>query len=302
MLFSLAEAKNFSHTFFMNKTAHSIYLASLTAIVIVVTVYLFYYGGSYYNTSMEERFYHPDHKALKPSGIYGHGLGIVGTLLILFGVFGYMARKRYRSLSRLGVLKHWLEFHIFLCTLGPIMILFHTSFKFGGIVSISFWSMVAVVASGVVGRFIYLQIPRTIHGRELSLAEIGEMQEDLTEKIKQESGPQAALVLEAWHAVTDERKSHDNPGFFKTYFRDQQLRKKFSNGLNAMQLPGANKRVISALMGMELGIQRKIERLMLMQRLFRYWHIAHLPFALIMLIIMVIHVGVTLAFGYKWIF
>ena len=41
---------------------------------------------------------------------------------------------------------------------------------------------------------------------------------------------------------------------------------------------------------------------MLMQKLFRYWHIAHLPFALIMLIIMVIHVGVTLAFGYKWIF
>ena len=56
ILFSLAKAKNFSHTFFMNKTAHSIYLASLTAIVIVVTVYLFYYGGSYYNTSMEERF------------------------------------------------------------------------------------------------------------------------------------------------------------------------------------------------------------------------------------------------------
>lgn len=286
----------------MNKTAHSIYLATLTAIVIAVTLYLFYYGASYYGTPMEERFYHSDHAALKPSGVYGHGLGIVGTLLILIGVFGYMARKRYRSLSRLGVLKHWLEFHIFLCTLGPIMILFHTSFKFGGIVSISFWSMVAVVASGVVGRFIYLQIPRTVQGRELSLAEIGEMQEDLTEKIRQESGSMADQVLAAWHAVTEERKSHDNPGFIKTYFRDQQLRKKFSSTLNAIHLEGTNKRVVAALMGIELGIQRKMERLMLMQKLFRYWHIAHLPFALIMLIIMVIHVGVTLAFGYKWIF
>ena len=59
------------------------------------------------------------------------------------------------------------------------MILFHTSFKFGGIVSISFWSMVAVVASGVIGRFIYLQIPRTMQGRELSLNELREMRAGL---------------------------------------------------------------------------------------------------------------------------
>ena len=86
-----------------------------------------------------------------------------------------MARKRYRILSRIGLLKHWLEFHIFLCTLGPILVLFHTAFKFGGLVAISFWSMVAVFLSGIIGRFIYLQIPRTIEGRELSLNEVRDM-------------------------------------------------------------------------------------------------------------------------------
>ena len=110
-------------------------------------------------TPLEERFYHPDHENFKPSGLFGHGLGIVGTLLILIGVFIYIARKRYQFLSRYGRVKYWLEFHIFLCTLGPIMVLFHTAFKFGGIVSISFWSMVAVVISGVIGRYIYIQIP-----------------------------------------------------------------------------------------------------------------------------------------------
>jgi hypothetical protein len=286
----------------MNKTAHSIYLATLTLIVIAVTVYLFYYGASYYNTSMEERFYHQDHADLKPSGIYGHGLGIVGTLLILVGVFGYMARKRYRILSRIGVLKHWLEFHIFLCTLGPIMILFHTSFKFGGIVSISFWSMVAVVASGVIGRFIYLQIPRTIQGRELSIAEIGEMQEDISYRVREEAGEHSDEVLQAWHGVIQERKNQGNPGFLKTYLRDHQLKTQFAEQLKAWNISPRNTKIISGLIAVEMGIQRKIERLMLMQKLFRYWHIAHLPFALIMLIIMVIHVGVTLAFGYKWIF
>ncbi|MBN1199798.1 MAG: hypothetical protein JXA23_10635 [Bacteroidales bacterium] len=37
--------------------------------------------------------------------------------------------------------------------------LFHTSFKFGGLVAISFWSMAAVFFSGIIGRFIYIRIP-----------------------------------------------------------------------------------------------------------------------------------------------
>jgi hypothetical protein len=153
----------------MNKTAHRIYIAILSIIVVVVFAAIVNYGYAYYKISMEERYFHPEHAALKPSGLLGHGMGIIGSLFMILGVSLYMARKRYRIFSRLGFLKHWLEFHIFLCTLGPILVLFHTSFKFGGIVAISFWSMVAVFLSGVIGRFIYIQIPRTIEGRELIL-------------------------------------------------------------------------------------------------------------------------------------
>jgi hypothetical protein len=39
-----------------------------------------------------------------------------------------------------------------------------------------------------------------------------------------------------------------------------------------------------------------------MQKMLKYWHVAHLPFAVVMFIIMVIHVAITIAFGYKWIF
>ena len=81
-------------------------------------------------------------------------------------------------------LKYLLEFHIFLCTLGPIMVLFHTTFKFGGIVSVGFWSMVLVVLSGVIGRFIYTQIPRTIEGRELSLSEVKSSHATLVDDLK----------------------------------------------------------------------------------------------------------------------
>ena len=61
-------------------------------------------------------------------------------------------------------------------------------------------------------------------------------------------------------------------------------------------------RKIVSLVKTDIKLSRRIERLDSMKNLFKYWHVAHLPFALVMLFIMVIHVGVTILFGYRWIF
>lgn len=263
----------------------------MVVIILMTTIYLIYTGYTYYNTALEERFYHPHHHWFKPSGIYGQGLGIVGTLMIIFGVAIYIARKRYNFLSKYIRLKYLLEFHIFLCTLGPILILFHTAFKFGGIVSIAFWSMVAVVLSGVIGRFIYIQIPRTIEGRALSLSEVKNMKTDLTDvlsnKFKLENN-----IIQLIVSFTNEQDISNN------YKTTRNLRKE----LNKINLPKKERISILNMVKNEMSLSRKIGRLETMQRLFKYWHVAHMPFALIMLIIVIIHVGVTLAFGYKWIF
>jgi hypothetical protein len=221
----------------MSTTTHRIYLGILVSIVFVVLILLIHNGLSYYRSGVDGRVVHPDHLALRSSGILGHGLGIAGSLSIIAGVAGYMIRKRSRSLARTGLLKYWLEFHIFLCTLGPVLILFHTAFKFGGLVAVSFWSMTAVFLSGIAGRFIYIRIPRSVEGRVLTVNEIREMKDDRG----------------------------------KTLIDEDQ-------------------------------INRTIKRLDKMQRLFGYWHVVHLPFAIVMLIIMLIHVGVTVLFGYRWIF
>jgi hypothetical protein len=269
----------------------------MTAIVLGVSAYLAYSGYAYYQTPIEERFYQADHAMLKPSGPFGHGYGIVGTLMMIIGVFGYQARKYMRSLARIGVLKHWLEFHIFLCTLGPILVLFHTSFKFGGLVSISFWSMVAVVASGVAGRFIYLQIPRTIQGRELGLHEIHEMKGQITLQIQQEIGEE--LMQQIIHSGEEGRTE-------KTYIQqilaDWRRKSQLRARLKTAQIQGKKLRVIMKLVSQEMTMQRRIIGLQYMQKLFKYWHVIHLPFAIIMLVIMLIHVAVTLIFGYRWIF
>ena len=171
---------------------------------------------------LEERFFDPSHTTLKPSGTWGHGFGIIGTLMMIFGVAIYMIRKRAKSLIRLGYLKHWLEFHIFLCTVGPILVLYHTSFKFGGIVSVSFWSMVLVVLSGVVGRFIYIQIPRTVQGREIDMKDLASMREDLAEKLKTEMMFDVRLLNELNYLASIDR--YNSLSFLDTlYFLDLRI-------------------------------------------------------------------------------
>lgn len=52
--------------------------------------------------------------------------------MVMIGVMTYSFRKRVRAFNQIGKIKYFLEFHIFLCLLGPMLVLFHTTFKFGG--------------------------------------------------------------------------------------------------------------------------------------------------------------------------
>jgi hypothetical protein len=289
----------------MPRNSHKIIIGILSGIVIITFITLVFNGISYYKISTEERFYHPDHAMLKPSGILGHGLGIIGSLFIVIGVFTYMARKRYRFLLRMGLLKNWLDFHIFLCTLGPILVLFHTAFKFGGIVAVSFWSMVAVFLSGVIGRFIYLQIPRSIEGRELSLNEVKEMRSNVAGIVRNSYN----LDEESYDTIENSLKKkvgiyHHNAisRLVTKYVNDRKSLLTIKKILKRNRIPKSEYKKLLSLVKEDLIMSRKIELLDTMQSLFKYWHVAHLPFALVMLVIMIIHVGVTLVFGYKWIF
>lgn len=289
----------------MNRRIHRIFLFSMSFVAVAVFVVLAFYGKAYYSTSFEERFFHEQNEILKPSGIIGHGLGIAGSLLMLFGVFSYMARKRIRMFLRFGTLKHWLEFHIFLCTLGPILVLYHTSFKFGGLVAVSFWSMVAVVFSGIVGRFIYLQIPRTIEGREMTRSEISKTKIDLFSQIENSLVNDSPLVSYLNNVL--QVKSPDYQGnFFKKIGpqlrHERKIISEIRQKLKAENISGKNHKKIIRLVKSEIVMSRRIAWLSTMQDFLRYWHVAHLPFALVMLVIMIIHVIVAVLFGYNWIF
>ena len=291
----------------MNKTQHTLYIGFFFAVGISVTLLLAFYGYEYYTTPLEERFFNELHNDLKPSGLIGHGVGIIGSLMMMFGVGLYMARKRIKRFARIGILKHWLEFHIFLCSLGPVLVLYHTSFKFGGIVSVSFWSMVAVVVSGVMGRFIYIQIPRTIQGQTLGFDELTEMNINMNKRLRENYKVDELFIskLEELSLEEKEQKTSTGASFFtaiKGYLKSRVKLNALKGSLSKYNISKEDRKEILSISKSKLLLNRRIGLLKSMQQLFKYWHVAHLPFALIMLIIMLIHVGVTIAFGYKWIF
>ena len=291
----------------MNNRLHKIYIWFFIIVGLTVTILLAVDGFSYYSTSIESRFFHPNHNLLKPSGIIGHGLGIIGTLMMILGVTSYMVRKRKPKVIGFGYLKYWLEFHIFLCSVGPVLILYHTAFKFGGIVSVSFGSMAAVVLSGVIGRFIYIQIPRSIQGNELEIEDINTMSANLTAKLKSEFGINGVISerldsISFSHLYKNASLGKSITLIFKIYFQSLSLMRKIYHEIDNMNIVKSRANRVKSLIKAKIVLQRRIGMLRTMQKFFKYWHIVHLPFAIIMFVIMFIHVVVTILFGYRWIF
>jgi hypothetical protein len=291
----------------MNRTLHKIYVGLFLTVGISVSILLAIYGFEYYTIPLEERFFNPDHNLLKPSGMLGHGFGIIGTLMMIVGVSVYMIRKRYRKFFNIGYLKHWLEFHIFLCSVGPVLVLYHTAFKFGGLVSISFWSMVLVVLSGVIGRFIYLQIPRTIQGRELSEQELIEIKEKLAIRVRSVLSEDASTLTEFERISSADRyksfKLSTAIGYLhRDYLDIKRVMRLFKKRIKLLGIDEVQRKELLEAAKSELTMARKIALLRTSHMLFQKWHIFHLPFAIAMFVIMVIHVIVTIVFGYKWIF
>ena len=165
--------------------------------------------------------------------------------------------------------------------------------------------MVAVFLSGVIGRFIYIQIPRTIEGRELSLNEVRDMKSNVGNILNESY----KLDEESYNLIIESTKTkvelYQGNLFLKStrkYFEERKTIRSIKNAVKKNKLSRSDRRKIMHLVMHEIELNRRIDRLLMMQNLFKYWHVAHLPFALVMLIIMVIHVAVTIILGYRWIF
>ena len=94
------------------------------------------------------------------SGWVGHGIGIAGFVLMLMTATLYSLRK-LRGGAAWGPTASWLRFHMVTGLVGPYMVLLHTAMRFSGLAGVTMLLTVLVVASGLVGRFLYTRVPRS---------------------------------------------------------------------------------------------------------------------------------------------
>ena len=120
--------------------------------------------------------------------LFGHGIGIIGFILMLMTETLYSLRKRSRSV-KWGKMSSWLQAHIFMGLVGPFMVLLHSSWKFNGLAGVSMLLTVIIVISGFIGRYIFTRIPRTMDGLEIEGT------------LSQEALKQARRLMALWHTI-----------------------------------------------------------------------------------------------------
>lgn len=269
-------------------------VSGLVAVAVAVWVLVGLDGWRYYTTPLAVRGYSPVHRVLRPSGPVGQTLGVAGAALMLVP-FAYMAYKRLRRAKSGANLKRLLEIHIFCGIVGPVLVTFHTAFKFNGIVSAAYWSMVLVALSGFVGRYLYVRIPRTIRGVELSQAELDERTAALRDELQWTAGPDALAALDRAEAEIAAR-----PASWFSGLGDRALARSIAS-VEAGLAQSAGHRLSAGMRDAlveRVRLQQRRHALAATRRLFDLWHVFHLPLVWVMFAIVSLHVAVSLYLGY----
>ena len=277
-------------------------IAALASLATSLIVLVGLGGWQYYWTPQDVRAYTDLHPLLRPSGKVGHLLGISGLTLMIV-MHAYSLRKRVRWLGRLGPLNIWLEFHIFCGFFGPVLVTLHTSFKFNGLISVAFWSMVIVVASGFVGRYLYVRIPRSLRGHELSHAELEAKVGEMRRHIAGLELPPAMAERIAAFEKSSVPHSEDDTTWFGLLFGELRLRLRLLALSRHLQRAVGDRRLVSeqvALLAERDLLLRRIAYLKKTKRLFDLWRVYHKPLAVLMGLIVVVHVGIAWYFGYAF--
>lgn len=281
------------------------------AVSVVLTLAI--YGFDYYILGAADRPFSAKHVLLKPSGTVGIKLGMLGVG-IFAALFLYPLRKKIGWLRKIGSTRHWLDFHIIAGLTAPVIIAFHSSFKFQGIAGMAFWIMCAVALSGIAGRYIYAQIPRSLNSAELSLNDLAAMEETLTRELSAQSIVHAGDLLPIFLIPTAEQVLA-MPLYralltmlivdCRRPFQMARLRRGVCGWrASAMCLGGFLRTENDELERLvhtarrKSALSKRIAFLTRSQQVFHLWHVVHRPFSYSFVVLAVIHIAVVIGLGY----
>ena len=236
--------------------------------------------------------------AWKPArGASGQASGIAGAGMLLL-VYLYPLRRKWSWLSQRTKPRHWLDYHNLMGLAAAIVIAFHAAFKLRGVAGLAWWSMIALVVSGVVGRYLFAKLPSRSGEVEASLNEMERVREGLmaqvtslnavtrkelkrllvlpsADEVQRLTLPQAlwlvmALDVRQWTAIW-------------------RLRRSAAAQLNHRW----DLRAILPVVRRQTALSKEMLFLAKSRQLFRLWHMVHRPFAYALAILTVWHVFVV---------
>ena len=292
---------------------HKLRLYALYTLAIAINLAIFFYGFDYYKLSALDRPFSPKHHMLRPSGPIGLYLGFFGVALFV-GIFLYPIRKHWPWLSTIGSTRHWLDIHILMGLTAPSIIAFHSTLKFKGIAGMAFWIMFAVSASGVVGRYLYGQIPRKVSTAELSMRELQDLQAELSQQLAaQNLLPEADLraLLRQPDAARVARLPIVAAIVYMMMldvlrvFRVARLRRGALHGSQYIStlvgfLATRNREIEKAIQAAaeEAALSKRVLFLSRSQKVFHLWHVVHKPFSYAFAVLALLHIGLQFVLGY----
>ena len=263
-------------------------------------------GSPYYLLSQAGRVRHAWHPWLRPSGYVGQTIGIVAFALFLF-LWLYPLRKRVRWLAFTGAVPRWLDLHVAAGLVVPLAGAVHAGWRFRGLIGLGYAAMLVVALSGVVGRYIYVRIPRRRDGLELSREEAAGRRRELVTEIAAATGLDPQRIEATLAPAAANATGLGLASAVAQMVRDDVARRRAARRLAAEVRTArpeafdrrALRRVL-ALARREMALAQQARMLDATHRLFRFWHAAHQPFAISAFLAVALHVAVVVAVGATW--
>ena len=235
------------------------------------------------------------------SGLLGHGLGVIGFMLMLMTETLYSLRKRSR-VARWGRTSSWLRFHIFTGLVGPFLVLLHTSWKFNGLAGVVMLLTGVVVLSGVIGRYIYTAVPRTADGVALEAADLErEIAASEAELQRWLAGrPEGTRqVVSRLAAIPD---SGDGEGSLALVFGrsllDWGYRQQWRREQRRLDAAGREQaRELGRLLRRRQTLQRQRSSLAVARRTLAAWHAVHIPIGMVLFAAAFVHAAAAIYYA-----
>jgi len=238
---------------------------------------------------------------------FGYNLGLVGGLLML-SLLIYPLRKRVRFMSRWGSMQAWFRYHQIAGILGPMMVLFHSTFRIGSMNGrVALYAMLLVALSGVIGRFLYRHIHKGMYGQQLTMrdaeedlkasaedvrsifAEYPKIQEKLTAFRTYAFAHEPSLRKRIVRFTTLKSRGHKLSLVIRDGIKKSLNKAKHENRMSRRE------RIITyqlAKQKTDIFVDAVCEAAQLTswERMFALWHVLHVPFLYLLVVSGIVHV------------